>query len=66
MCCITITISSTLADEAGVDGMMINEHPSAFLNMKPSANLDAAVISRLTEKGPNLIIRPRTNPNARS
>ncbi len=66
MCCITSTISSTLADEAGVDGMMTNEHPSAYWNMKPSANLDAAVISRITEKGPDLIIRPHTNPNARA
>jgi len=38
------------ADEVGVDGIMTNEHHSAYWNMKPSANLDAAVISRITEK----------------
>ncbi len=39
-----------LADEEGVDGIMTNEHHSAFWNMKPSANLDAAVISKITHK----------------
>jgi hypothetical protein len=28
----------------GFDGIMTNEHHSAYWNMKPSANLDAAVI----------------------
>ena len=37
-----------LADEEGIDGIMTNEHHSAFWNMKPSANLDAAVIARIT------------------
>ena len=39
-----------LADEEGIDGIMTNEHHSAFWNMKPSANLDAAVIARITHK----------------
>ena len=39
-----------LADEAGVDGIMTNEHPSSYWNMKPSANIDAAVISKITKK----------------
>ena len=39
-----------LADEAGLDGIMTNEHHAAYWNMKPSANIDAAVISRLTKK----------------
>ena len=38
------------ADEAGLDGIMTNEHHAAYWNMKPSANIDAAVISRLTKK----------------
>ena len=36
------------ADEVGIDGIMTNEHHSAYWNMKPSANLDAAVISKIT------------------
>ena len=36
------------ADEVGVDGIMTNEHHAAYWNMKPSANLDAAVISKVT------------------
>ena len=39
-----------LADEEGIDGIMTNEHHSAFWNMKPSANLDAAVICKITHK----------------
>ena len=39
-----------LADEAGLDGIMTNEHHASYWNMKPSANIDAAVISRLTKK----------------
>ena len=39
-----------MADEAGLDGIMTNEHHSSYWNMKPSANLDAAVISRLTSR----------------
>ena len=38
------------ADEVGVDGIMTNEHHASWWNMKPSANLDAAVISRVTKK----------------
>ena len=38
-----------LADEAGLDGIMTNEHHASYWNMKPSANIDAAVISRLTK-----------------
>ena len=36
------------ADEVGIDGIMTNEHHSSYWNMKPSANLDAAVISKVT------------------
>ena len=39
-----------LADESGIDGIMTNEHHSAYWNMKPSANIDAAVISRITKR----------------
>ena len=39
-----------MADEAGLDGIMTNEHHSSYWNMKPSANLDAAVISRITNR----------------
>ena len=39
-----------LADEAGLDGIMTNEHHASYWNMKPSANIDAAVISRLTKR----------------
>ena len=39
-----------LADEVGVDGIMTNEHHSYYGNMKPSANLDAAVISKITKR----------------
>ena len=39
-----------MADEAGLDGIMTNEHHSSYWNMKPSANLDAAVISRTTSR----------------
>ena len=38
------------ADEAGLDGIMTNEHHASYWNMKPSANLDAAVISKITAK----------------
>ena len=38
------------ADEVGVDGILTNEHHSAYWNMKPSANLDAAVISKITKR----------------
>jgi len=38
------------ADEAGLDGIMTNEHHSYYGNMKPSANLDAAVISKMTKR----------------
>ena len=36
------------ADEVGFDGIMTNEHHTFYGNMKPSANLDAAVISKIT------------------
>ncbi len=38
------------ADEVGIDGILTNEHHSAYWNMKPSANLDAAVISKITSR----------------
>ena len=37
-----------LADQVGIDGIMTNEHHASYWNMKPSANLDAAVISKVT------------------
>ena len=54
-----------LADESGIDGIMTNEHHSAYWNMKPSANLDAAVISRITKRARIAIlgnIIPINNP----
>ena len=38
-----------LADEVGFDGIMTNEHHNAYWCMKPSVNLDAAVICKLTK-----------------
>ena len=38
------------ADEVGLDGIMTNEHHAPYWNMKPSANLDAAVISKITKR----------------
>ena len=38
------------ADEVGFDGIMTNEHHASYFNMKPSANIDAAVISKITKK----------------
>ena len=38
------------ADEVGIDGIMTNEHHASYWNMKPSANLDAAVISKVTSR----------------
>ena len=38
------------ADEVGLDGIITNEHHSSYWNMKPSANLDAAVISKVTRR----------------
>ena len=38
-----------LADEVGFDGIMTNEHHAAYWCMKPAANLDAAVISKVTK-----------------
>ena len=35
-------------DELGFDGIMTNEHHSSYWNMKPSVNLDAAVICKVT------------------
>ena len=39
-----------LTDEVGFDGIMTNEHHSAYWCMKPSANLDATVISKVTKR----------------
>ena len=39
-----------LADEVGFDGIMTNEHHSAYWCGKPAVNLDAAVITKLTKK----------------
>ena len=39
-----------LADEVGFDGIMSNEHHASYWCMKPSVNLDAAVISKLTKR----------------
>ena len=38
-----------LADEVGFDGIMTNEHHSSYWCLKPSVNLDAAVISKVTK-----------------
>ena len=38
------------ADEVGFDGIMSNEHHSAYWNLKPSVNLDAAVICKITKR----------------
>ena len=37
-----------LADEMGFDGIMSNEHHASYWCMKPSVNLDAAVIAKVT------------------
>ena len=39
-----------LADEVGFDGIMTNEHHASYWCMKPSVNIDAAVIAKLTKK----------------
>ncbi len=38
-----------LADEVGFDGIMSNEHHASYWCMKPSVNMDAAVIAKLTK-----------------
>ena len=38
------------ADEMGFDGIMTNEHHASYWCMKPSVNLDAAVICKVTKK----------------
>ena len=38
------------ADGVGLDGIMTNEYQASYWNMKPSANLDAAVLSKVTTK----------------
>jgi len=38
------------ADEVGFDGIMSNEHHSSYWCMKPSVNVDAAVIAKVTKK----------------
>ena len=39
-----------LADEVGFDGIMSNEHHSSYWCMKPSVNIDAACIAKVTKK----------------
>ncbi|MCH8745073.1 MAG: LLM class flavin-dependent oxidoreductase, partial [Chloroflexi bacterium] len=39
-----------LADEVGFDGIMTNEHHSAYWCMKPSVNIDAAVLTKVTKR----------------
>ena len=39
-----------LADEVGFDGIMTNEHHSAYWCGKPAVNLDAAVICKVTKR----------------
>ena len=39
-----------LADEVGFDGIMTNEHHSAYWCMKPSVNIDAAVLCKVTKR----------------
>ena len=34
----------------GFDGIMSNEHDAAYLCMKPSVNIDAVVISKVTKR----------------
>ena len=38
-----------LADDVGFDGIMSNEHHASYWCMKPSVNLDAAVICKVTK-----------------
>jgi len=38
-----------LADQVGFDGIMSNEHHSSYWCMKPSVNVDAAVITQRTK-----------------
>jgi alkanesulfonate monooxygenase SsuD/methylene tetrahydromethanopterin reductase-like flavin-dependent oxidoreductase (luciferase family) len=38
------------ADEVGFNGIMSNEHHSSYWCMKPSVNVDAAVISKVTKR----------------
>ena len=54
-----------LADEVGFDGIMTNEHHSSFWCMKPAANLDAAVIAKVTKRAKIAILGnviPVTDP----
>ena len=39
-----------LADEVEFDGIMSNEHHSSYWCMKPSVNIDAACIAKVTKK----------------
>ena len=39
-----------LADAVGFDGIMSNEHHASYWCMKPSVNIDAAVIAKVTKK----------------
>ena len=38
-----------LADEASFDGIMTNEHRTAYWCGKPAVNLDAAVLAKITK-----------------
>ncbi len=38
------------ADEVGFDGIMSNEHHSSYWCMKPSINVDAAIIAKVTKR----------------
>ena len=40
----------SLVDEVGFDGIMTNEHHTAYWCMKPAANLDAAVLAKVTKR----------------
>ena len=38
------------ADEMGFDGIMTNEHHSSYWCMKPSVNVDGAIIAKVTKR----------------
>src|SRR4051794_10588373 len=44
------------ADEVGWDGVSTNEHHSTYRCMKPSVNVDAAVLTKITKRAKILII----------
>ena len=45
--------------ENGFDGIMSNEHHSSYWCMKPSVNVDAAVISKVTKRAQDCHARQR-------